>query len=64
MGQSNAKEDAQRYRDGYPGDVDDPTQNYNLDFYTGKIRSMPDGTRACLPCSVSWHSTRAGAKEN
>lgn len=32
-----------RYRDGYPGEGDDPSQNDNLKFYTGRIASVPDG---------------------
>lgn len=31
------------YRDGYPGEQDDPNESDNLKFYTGKIASRPDG---------------------
>jgi hypothetical protein len=45
MGNVNASSDAKRYRDGYPGQVDDPKQTINLDFYQNKISSRPDGTQ-------------------
>lgn len=35
--------DTQNYRDGYPGKKDHPNLTANLKFYTGKIKSDPDG---------------------
>jgi hypothetical protein len=45
MGQSNAKEDAQRYRDGYPGqdEKDDTNQRANVEFYSNTRECFPDG---------------------
>jgi len=43
MGQRNAKEDAKRYREGYPGQPDDPRINDNFLFYTGQRKSKPMG---------------------
>jgi len=44
MGHGSSKDDAKRYRDGYPGKGDDPSINANADFYQNKIRSVPHGT--------------------
>eukprot|EP01114_Cavostelium_apophysatum_P010669 TRINITY_DN2472_c0_g1_i1.p2 TRINITY_DN2472_c0_g1~~TRINITY_DN2472_c0_g1_i1.p2 ORF type:complete len:303 (-),score=73.20 TRINITY_DN2472_c0_g1_i1:1210-2118(-) len=43
MGNVHASEDAQRYRDGYPGKRDNPKLTTNLDFYSNKIASKPEG---------------------
>ena len=42
---ASASDDAARYRGGYPGQVDPPLDRAreNLDFYTGALRSRPDG---------------------
>lgn len=48
MGNVNASSDAKRYRDGYPGQTDDPKQTINLDFYSNKISSRPDGAQFIL----------------
>jgi len=42
MGNS-ASADTQRYLDGYPGEPDDKTQCKNLEFYSNKRPSKPDG---------------------
>jgi len=42
MGNS-ASADTQRYLDGYPGEPDDKTQTKNLEFYSNKRPSKPDG---------------------
>jgi len=42
MGNS-ASVDTQRYLDGYPGEPDDKSQTLNIDFYSNKIKSKPDG---------------------
>ncbi|XP_033752383.1 opioid growth factor receptor-like protein 1 [Pecten maximus] len=36
-------EDTEQYRKGYPGKKDHPNQKENLLFYTGQIKSHPDG---------------------
>jgi len=43
MGGRSAKEDLERYRNGYPDLEDDPTQNDNLKFYKNEIPSRPEG---------------------
>ena len=45
MGQRNAKADAQRYRDGYPGqeEQEDPEERANVEFYQNKRESTPEG---------------------
>lgn len=45
MGNQNAGMDAERYRNGYPGleQQESSTAIANLEFYTGKIASAPDG---------------------
>jgi len=43
MGQTNAKEDLRRYREGYPGQDDDPSIDDNYRFYAGQISSRPEG---------------------
>lgn len=43
MGAGNAKQDLQRYRDGYPGDIDDKDANDNYLFYTNQLESSPHG---------------------
>jgi len=42
MGNS-ASADTQRYLDGYPGEPDDKSQTKNVDFYSNKRPSKPDG---------------------
>ena len=41
----NARSDSSAYREGYPDQEDPPLSEWrsNLDFYTGKIPSSPDG---------------------
>lgn len=41
----NASRDAKTYRDGYPDLEDDPTQTRNVEFYSNRISSDPDGAR-------------------
>jgi len=43
MGNVSASEDSKRYRDGYPGKADDPKVKANLEFYSNKRSSKPDG---------------------
>jgi len=43
MGGANARADAKRYREGYPGVQDVPSENDNIKFYTGVMKSFPDG---------------------
>ncbi len=43
MGNANARADAKRYREGYPGLGDDLNINDNLQFYSGTIKSIPSG---------------------
>jgi len=43
MGGRNSSEDSERYRNGYPGQEDNLTQNDNLKFYKGEMESVPDG---------------------
>lgn len=42
MGNS-ASADTKRYLEGYPGEPDDLTQTKNIEFYSNKIKSKPDG---------------------
>jgi len=42
MGNS-ASADTQRYLDGYPGEPDDKSQSKNIDFYSNKRSSKPEG---------------------
>jgi len=37
------KSDVERYREGYPGQKDDKSEKLNLQFYTGQVRSTPNG---------------------
>eukprot|EP00771_Trimastix_marina_P002063 gnl/Trimastix_PCT/3173.p1 GENE.gnl/Trimastix_PCT/3173~~gnl/Trimastix_PCT/3173.p1 ORF type:complete len:290 (+),score=60.41 gnl/Trimastix_PCT/3173:36-905(+) len=43
MGGSQAKEDARKYREGYPGLRDDPTADKNFLFYSNSLKSYPEG---------------------
>ena len=42
---ASAEEDAERYRNGYPGleESELPDDTLNIKFYTGQIASYPDG---------------------
>jgi len=40
---NNPSVDTQRYLDGYPGEPDDKSQCKNIDFYSNKRPSKPDG---------------------
>lgn len=48
MGARNAKADLKRYRDGYPGQVDNPRLDDNWRFYSGEIESVPHGKAETL----------------
>jgi len=39
----NASSDAKRYREGYPGELDNARENSNLEFYSNSRKSKPDG---------------------
>jgi len=43
MGNVNSADDAKRYRDGYPGKEDDAKILTNLEFYSNKRASKPEG---------------------
>ena len=43
MGIVNAKSDTERYRLGYPGQIDDIDEDNNLKFYRNEISSSPRG---------------------
>jgi hypothetical protein len=59
MGQSNAKEDAKRYRDGYPGheEKEDQNERANVEFYSNKRECTPDGEfiGMCLNFFTPWY---------
>jgi hypothetical protein len=46
MGNANAGGDAQRFRDGYPGQhkQESKQDKRNLKFFDNKLKSVPDGS--------------------
>ena len=44
----SAIRDCKHYREGYPGLEDDTQRSRNLEFYSNKIHSIPDGSQRLI----------------